>query len=107
MARTHRGVLTTVPKVRPTCKTMSGIKVMFANVRSLFNKFDEFLTEGSVDRPDVTGVIEPWLHSEICSSEIHAPGYKIFRQDRVDTGRGRGGGILLYVKKYLNWCYWY
>ncbi|KAJ8020150.1 hypothetical protein HOLleu_42029 [Holothuria leucospilota] len=80
------------------------MKVMFANVRSLFNKFIEFLAHISIDSPDiqVVGVTEPWLHSDISNSEIQVPGYKIFRQDRADTVCGRGGGVLLYVKDSIN-----
>ena len=75
---------------------------MFANVRSIFRKFDEFLAEVNLGNPDIVGVTETWLHSEISNSEIQIPGYTIFRQDRVDTVRGRGGGVLLYVRDSLN-----
>ncbi|KAJ8027731.1 RNA-directed DNA polymerase from mobile element jockey [Holothuria leucospilota] len=78
------------------------MKVMFANVRSLFNKFSEFLAHISIDNPDIVGVTETWLHSDISNSEIQVPGYKIFRQDRADTVCGRGGGVLLYVKNSIN-----
>ena len=75
---------------------------MFANVRSIFSKFDEFLAVINLDNPDIVGVTETWLHGEISNSEIQVPGYKIFRQDRIDTVGGRGGGVLLYVRDSLN-----
>ncbi|KAJ8017721.1 hypothetical protein HOLleu_44669 [Holothuria leucospilota] len=57
----------------------------------------------SIDNPDIVGVTETWLHSDISnSSEIQIPGYKIFRQDRADTVCGRGGGVFLYVKDSIN-----
>ena len=83
-------------------RVVSGLKVMFANVRSILNKFNEFLALISIDTPDIVGVTETWLHSEISNSEVQVPGYKIFRQDRTDTINGRGGGVLLYVKESLN-----
>ena len=68
-----------------SARVVSGLKVIFANVRSIFNKFNEFLALISIDTPDLVGVTETWLHSEISNSEIQVPGYKIFRQDRSDT----------------------
>ena len=74
------------------------LKVFFTNLRSILNKFDDFVSEVSLDKPDIIGVTETWLHGDVSSSEIHIPGYVIFRQDRVDTLNGRGGGVVLYIK---------
>ena len=67
--------------------------------------------------PDVIGVTESWLTSEVLDSELALDGYDLFRKDRpVDR---EGGGVLLYVKKDLHavqyespvdfpeqvWCY--
>ncbi|KAJ8026661.1 hypothetical protein HOLleu_31563 [Holothuria leucospilota] len=89
-------------KGKHVSRAVCGVKVMFANVRSLFNKFSEFLAHISIDNPDIVGVTETWLHSDISNSEIQVPGYKIFRHDRADTVCGRGGGVLLYVKDSIN-----
>ena len=86
----------------PSSRLVSGLKVSFANVRSICSKFDEFLADVNLDNPDIIGVTETWLHSGISSSEIQIPGYTIFRQDRDDTTGGRGGGVLLYARDSLN-----
>ena len=71
---------------------------MFSNVRSILNKRDELLAEVLISKPDIIGITETWIHSEISDSEIQIPGYSVFRQDRLDTVNGRGGGVLLFVK---------
>ena len=50
--------------------------------------------------PDVTGITESWVSSDITDAEISLSGYDMFRRDRpIDV---RGGGVLLYVKSELS-----
>ena len=78
------------------------LSIVFSNLRSIVNKWHDFVAEVLVDNPDIIGVTESWLHSDIGNSEISIPGYYIFRQDRLDTTKGRGGGVLLYIRDSIN-----
>ena len=40
-----------------------------------------------------------WLNDTISDSEVSIDGYDIIRNDRVSS---RGGGVCLYVNKYLD-----
>ena len=73
-----------------------------ANVRSIRNQFDEFRVIVEDCKPDVVGITESWLNDSIFTAEVHIPGYVVYRQDRPDTSRGIGGGVLLYVKADLS-----
>ena len=48
---------------------------------------------------DFSGLSESWLHTNSPSSELHVPGYNIFRRDR---SKGRGGGVMIYIKDHIN-----
>ena len=53
---------------------------------------------------DVICLTETWLDSSICSSELIAKEYHVFRADRDfdATGRVRGGGVLLAVHEKIK-----
>ena len=56
-------------------------------------------------RPDVVALTETWTNVDIDNNFLHISDYEIIeREDRVDTNRGRGGGILVYVRKGI--CAW-
>ena len=71
-------------------------------MQSIRNKLDELHILVQERRPDIIGITESWLNSDISTAEVHLPGYIVHRQDRTDTLRGIGGGVLLYVKSNLN-----
>ena len=48
--------------------------------------------------PDIVCIVESWLCSDICDSEISLVDYSIVRLDRSR----HGGGIILYIKNNLN-----
>ena len=76
--------------------------MVVANVRSLTNKFDELHAFVEEVKPAVVGITESWLNDDYSDAEFTIPGYVMYRQDRMDTHRGFGGGVLLYVKGELN-----
>ena len=78
------------------------LRFFCANVRSIRNKLDEFRVLVEDCNPDVVGITESWLNDSIFTAEVHIPGYVVYRQDRLDTSRGIGGGVLLYVKSELS-----
>ena len=52
--------------------------------------------------PDITIITETWTNDSISNDLLNITGYNISeRKDRNDTDRGRGGGIIVYVKKTL------
>ena len=66
------------------------------------NKRDEInslLIEHSID---ILGITESWTNEDIEDSEIKFEGFTLFRRDRVNLPKERGGGVLLYVNEKLN-----
>ena len=51
---------------------------------------------------DVLGISETWLFEDISDNEISFNGYSLFRYDRNDLVKKRGGGVILYIKNELN-----
>jgi hypothetical protein len=74
---------------------------MYTNAQSVVGKVNELAcTVGDVD-PDLILVTETWCNSEITDAYLTIPGYEVqsdLRVDRENTGGGRGGGLLVYVK---------
>ena len=78
------------------------LSMFFANVQSLRAKFDELYAFVEDSKPAVVGITETWLNEDFSDAEFSIPGYVMYRQDRTDTYKGRGGGVLLYVNTTLN-----
>ena len=51
---------------------------------------------------DVLGITESWTHADIEDSEIKFEGYSLFRRDRNNVLKERGGGVLLYINEKLK-----
>ena len=53
------------------------------------------------EKPDVIGITETWIHTNTrdFEGEFEMSGYIMFKKDRLDR---EGGGVLLYVRDYLN-----
>ena len=69
------------------------------NVRSLMPKLPELHLWMSSHNPSVLGLTETWLHPGVDSSELHMPGYTLFRSDRIGSPHG---GAALYIANDLN-----
>ena len=54
-----------------------------------------------MEKPEIIGITESWIHTSTrdFEGEFELPGYKMFKKDRLDK---EGGGVLLYVREYLN-----
>ena len=75
------------------------IKFIFLNAQSLMNKIDLLQAQVCELEPDIFAITESWTHDEISKAELKIQGYELIgRQDRKDTLKGRGGGVLLYSK---------
>ena len=81
-----------------------GLKIVFWNVRSLYNKIDSIRLEIEKANPDILNVCETWLHSDIENDFVSIKDYTIIRSDRLTLENGiqkRGGGLCTYVRKSL------
>lgn len=78
------------------------IKCVCMNARSIVNKLSEFEIFVLTEKPDILGVTETWLNSNISNNEINIEGYSLFRRDRNSLVKQRGGGISLWVRNELN-----
>ena len=80
----------------------NNIKCVYFNARSIVNKLldlELLIREESVD---ILGICETWLIEVISDGEISFSGYSLFRRDRKDLVKERGGGVLMYIKNELN-----
>ena len=85
---------------------VKGISIVFWNLRSLSNKFENFLSTVENTNHKVYCITETWLKSNISDSFLHKEGFNSFRLDRRVLNRNgstkRGGGILIYTKSTLT-----
>ena len=80
------------------------LKGFCVNARSIVNidKRAELEIYMDKEKPAILAITESWAKETIQNSEIELDGYVMFRRDREQrTGRGRGGGVLLYVRDNL------
>ena len=78
------------------------LKTLYSNARSIVNKMAELEILVQDCEPDIIGISETWAHDSINDAELALEGYRIYREDRLDTHNGRGGGVILYVAEYLS-----
>ena len=62
---------------------------------------DSFRALMTVEKPEIVGITESWISTDTTDfiGEFHIPGYKIIKKDR--SGK-KGGGVLLYIKEFLD-----
>ena len=81
------------------------LKIVYTNAQSLLKKMDELRVVAETKKPDIITLTETWTNDGIDNSFLMIENYcMVERKDRTDTGRGRGGGIIVYVRKDL--CAW-
>ena len=81
-----------------------GLKIVFWNVRSLYNKIDTIRLEIENIKPDILNINETWLHDDIDDEFVSIKDYTLIRSDRMTIEAGlvkRGGGLCTYVKNGL------
>ena len=55
-----------------------------------------------LNNPDILIITETWTNESVADDFLNIGGYDIIeRKDRNDTLMGRGGGIVIYVRKNL------
>ena len=78
------------------------IKVVFMNAQSICNKMDELRVVAAEDEPDILAICETWTNDTVGNAVLGINDYVIAaRRDRNDTVGGRGGGLLVYVRKEM------
>ena len=83
----------------------SKLQFLYTNAQSLINKIDEMRAIVAMNQPDILIVTETWTNESVSNEYLILSEYDIIeRKDRNDTDRGRGGGLIIYVKKAL--CAW-
>ena len=75
--------------------------MMHFNAQSIRNKMELFRAMVASEELDIIGITESWINTSTrdFEGEFEVSGYKMFKKDR--EGR-KGGGVLLYVRDYLN-----
>ena len=76
---------------------------VFMNARSIIRKIEELKCYLVEKNPDMVMITEAWTNDSISDDFLTIKGYELVaREDRKDTGAGRGGGILVYAKREIN-----
>jgi hypothetical protein len=80
-------------------KYKDNIDIYYQNVRGLRSKINDFRLEILENSYPIVALTETWLNSSINNFELFPHHYNVLRCDRdvVQTGKSRGGGVLLAV----------
>jgi ribonucleases P/MRP protein subunit RPP40 len=81
---------------------ISELKCIYFNARSIINKLSELELLINSEQPDIIGITETWANENISDDELSFEGYSLFRKDRNDPAKKRGGGIAMYIKSCFN-----
>ena len=89
-----------------TCEDLStnkGLTIAYWNIRSFFNKFEEFVHCLNSTDAEIFCLGESWMTDQITTDMISVEGYNIARADRdKNSAKSKGGGLLLYYKQGLK-----
>ncbi len=75
--------------------------MILINARSIRNKQLEFRCLVADEKPDIIGITESWVQTEVrdFEGEFELTGYSLYKKDRPTR---MGGGLLLYVRSHLR-----
>jgi hypothetical protein len=80
--------------------TVRSLRVIYTNARSIRNKINDLKALIASEIVDIIAITESWIKSSSdFIGEFSLPGYKIFSKERKNK---KGGGVLLYVREFLN-----
>jgi hypothetical protein len=79
---------------------------MYTNSNSVIGKMDELKRKFQSGNYDIVAITESWATEDINDGELKIDGYVTYRKDRTisNGGKGKGGGVLLYVRDTLQSC---
>ena len=77
--------------------------MFYTNMRSVFsyNNRDELYMHILEHKYDIVGLSETWANDNISDSELNIHGYSLYRKDRNNKFKSKGGGVALYVNENL------
>ena len=73
-------------------KRKKSLNLIHVNSHSLIRHFNDISALVSTERPHILALSETWLDSSVGDSEVHIPGYTLFKFDR----NRNGGGVAVY-----------
>ena len=82
--------------------SFKGHTTLFWNSRSLLNKIEEIDCIVIEASPELIGITEFWLTSQIDNQQVAIDGYSIHRLDRSCLDKLGGGGLVWFTKTQLN-----
>lgn len=82
---------------KPAAEQRNALTKLSVNARSILNKSEDFESLLLEHPPDIFGITETWLTSDIFNHEFAPPNYSVIRKDRPS----RGGGVALLIKNTI------
>ena len=78
------------------------LRCIYMNARSIVNKIKELKIMIEEENVDIISITETWLNDNVTDDEVSINGYTLFRKDRRDEVKCRGGGVAMYIKNELS-----
>ncbi len=81
------------------------IVILYLNAQSIVKKIDELCCVADSVKPDLILVTESWCNGDISDAYLGIDGYELLpdlRQDRENTAKGRGGGLLVFARSSVK-----
>jgi hypothetical protein len=81
------------------------LKILYTNAQSIYSKLGELEILADEVKPDFILLTETWCNNTTVDASLYIQNYSLeteLRRDRTDTGRGVGGGLLVYVRDPLQ-----
>ena len=84
-------------------KIKTGLTLFYTHMQSVFsyNKRDDLYMHILEHKYDIVGLSETWANDNISDSELNSPGYSLYRKDRNNKFKSKGGGVALYINENL------
>lgn len=80
-----------------------GLHFCNLNIRHILSKIDELrIIMANKNCPEIFGICETFLESNITDNQVAIDGFEFLRKDRSDTINKTGGGLVLYFKKTIK-----
>ena len=90
-----------LPNLEIFCPNKDYFNFIHHNCQSLLNKV-EIYNSIIINHYDILSLSETWLNNNIPDSLVSINSYNLYRSDRTDNTKDKGGGSALYIKQDLN-----
>ena len=94
----------TIVKMNNATIKKNTLNCMYTNARSIMSnsKRDEIKLLLKTQDIDILGITESWTHMDIEDTELNIEGYTMFRKDRNNPDKIRGGGVIIFCKDEIG-----